>query len=180
MIKSSDDRKQYLINRLRDMIDTKNGNGSGSNGSGSESNGNGSGSNGSESNGSDNESESKGSGSESKGSGSESKGSGSESKGSGSESKGSGSEPNPGINKPDISEPKQGSGPKQEEAIEPSDGTFESRFRHTLLSNDTFNPFEQVVEVIKEAPPLIGGNIIISLKTIKEYINKNVNNITPK
>ena len=176
MIKSSDDRKQYLINRLREIIAKKNGSGSGSNGSGSESNE----------------------------SGSESKGSESKRSGSGS----NGSDPKQDIIGPIISE------------AEPSDGTFESRFKYTLLSNDTFNPFEEVVDVIQKtpplaapplaapplgeqplaapplaapplaapplgeqplaAPPLIGGNIIISLKTIKEYINKNVNNITPK
>lgn len=155
MIKSSV-RTQYLINRLKGFI-SKN---SGSEPKVSESNGNGSNrseSNGNGSNGSDNESEN---------------GSGIESKRSGSGSKGS--EPKPGI-----SEPKQEE-PKQEEAIEPSDGSFESVFKNTLLPNKPFKPFNNIVEDIREAPPVIGGNIIISLKTIKEYINKSVNNITPK
>jgi hypothetical protein len=158
MIKSSV-RTQYLINRLKGFISQN----SGSEPKVSESNGNGS--NRSE-NGSENGNGSNESGNESE-------------NGSGIESKGSGSEPKPGINNPDISEPKQEE-PKQEEAIEPSDGSFESVFKNTLLPNKPFKPFNNIVEDIREAPPVIGGNIIISLKTIKEYINKSVNNITPK
>ena len=158
MIKSSV-RTQYLINRLKGFISQN----SGSEPKVSESNGNGS--NRSE-NGSENGNGSNESGNESE------NGSGIESKRSGSGS--NGIEPKQGI-----SEPKQEE-PKQEEAIEPSDGSFESVFKNTLLPNKPFKPFNNIVEDIREAPPLIGGNIIISLKTIKEYINKSVNNITPK
>lgn len=77
--------------------------------------------------------------------------------------------------------------PIQEEAkseskaeLKKGNGSFESQFTNTLSNTDPLITFDNIVGDIQKAPPLYGGNIIISLKTIKEYINKTVNNITPK
>ena len=78
------------------------------------------------------------------------------------------------------SEPKEESKEESKDEIKESNGSFEDQFIKSVPSSDPLITFENIVVDIQEAPKLYGGNIIVSLKSIKEYINKTVNNITPK